>query len=102
VLGAARPSSGTRLPTNVMTLTVQELDPGEAVLLTTYRSDGRTVAVGAPYEETTVRAADGPDLLEEIWNALHPEYRVAAAVLDPAAGPASAIWCSYRQENPSG
>jgi IMP cyclohydrolase len=38
VLGAARPSSGSRLSTNIMTLTVQDLEPGEAVLMTWRRS----------------------------------------------------------------
>ncbi|WP_441247930.1 IMP cyclohydrolase [Kitasatospora sp. McL0602] len=91
VLGAARPSTGTRLTTNVMTLALHGLEPGEAVLLTTYRSDGQTVAVAPPYQETSVGAADGDELLEEIWAALDPTYRVAAAVLDPVLGPSSAI-----------
>ncbi|MFJ8626440.1 IMP cyclohydrolase [Kitasatospora sp. NPDC093550] len=91
VLGAARPSTGSRLSTNVMTLTVQDLEPGEAVLLTTYRSDGRTVLVAAPFDETTVDATTGAELLDEIWSALNPEYRVAAVVLDPAKGPAAAL-----------
>lgn len=96
VLGAARPSRGSRLSTNVMTLTVQDLEPGEGVLLTTYRSDGRTVDVAAPFDEITVTAQDGPGLLDEIWAALNPDFRVAAAVLDPAQGPASAIQRSER------
>lgn len=91
VLGAARPSSGSRLTTNVMTVTVQDLEPGEAVLLTTYRSDGQTVSVAAPFDETTVISNDGPELLDEIWSALNPEYRVAAVVLDPTRGPGSVI-----------
>ncbi|PYC86577.1 hypothetical protein C7C46_05555 [Streptomyces tateyamensis] len=91
VLGAARPSTGGRLSTNVMTLAVQDLEPGEAVLLTTYRSDGRTVHVAAPFDETTVDATTGAELLDEIWSALNPGFRVAAVVLDPEKGPASAI-----------
>ncbi|MGW1030247.1 IMP cyclohydrolase [Streptomyces sp. NPDC002577] len=94
VLGAARPSSGARLTTNVMTLTVQDLEPGEAVLLTTYRSDGQTVAVAMPFDETMVTANDGRELLQEIWSALNPEFRIAAVVLDPNEGPATAIQCS--------
>ena len=93
VFGAACPSTGVRQSTNVMTLTVRDLEPGEAVLLTTYRSDGQTVAVAAPFVETTVAAHDGPELLDEIWSALSPGLRVAAAVLDPNRGPASAIQC---------
>ena len=45
VLGAARPSSGSRLSTNIMTLAVQDLELGEAVLMTTYHSDGQTVVM---------------------------------------------------------
>ncbi|MFD7864039.1 IMP cyclohydrolase [Streptomyces sp. NPDC057682] len=91
VFGAARPSRGSRTSSNVMTLTVRDLEPGEAVLLTTYRSDGSTVAVAGPFDETTVAAHDGPELLDEIWSALNPAYRVAAVVLDPERGPASAL-----------
>ena len=91
VLGAARPSSGSRLSTNIMTLTVQDLEPGEAVLVTTYHSDGQTVLTATPYEETTITAHDGIELLEEIWSALNPEFRIAAAVLDPGQGPGRAV-----------
>ncbi|MFJ4340585.1 IMP cyclohydrolase [Streptomyces sp. NPDC088915] len=91
VLGAARPSTGSRLTTNVMTLTVRDLEPGEAVLMTTYRSDGQTVSVASPFDETTTGANDAAGLLDEIWSALNPEYRVAAVVLDPSRGPASAM-----------
>ncbi|MFD8009194.1 IMP cyclohydrolase [Streptomyces sp. NPDC058955] len=91
VLGAARPSTGTRLTTNVMTLTVRDLEPGEALLMTTYRSDGQTVAVASPFDETTTGSHDAEGLLDEIWSALNPAYRVAAVVLDPSRGPASAV-----------
>jgi IMP cyclohydrolase len=91
VLGAARPSRSARQSTNVMTLTVSDLEPGEAVLLTTYQSDGKTVAVGKPFEEATVNAIDGEQLADEVWSALTPEFRVAAVVLDPLKGPAAAL-----------
>jgi IMP cyclohydrolase len=91
VLSAARPSSGSRLSANIMTLTVQDLEPGEAVLMTTYHSDGQTVLAATPFEETTITAHDGIELLEEIWSALNPEFRIAAAVLDPGQGPAGAV-----------
>jgi hypothetical protein len=74
-----------------MTLTVSALEPGEAVLLTTYQSDGRTVAVGNPFEEVTVNAMDGEQLANEVWSALTPEFRVAAVVLNPGKGPAAAL-----------
>jgi len=91
VLGAARPSSGSRRCANVMTLTVRDLEPGEAVLMTTYHSNGRTVLTAAPFEETTISAQDGAELLEEIWSSLSREFRIAAAVLDPEQGPAAAL-----------
>lgn len=91
VLGAARPSRAGRQSTNVMTLTVSALEPGEAVLLTTYQSDGKTVAVGNPFDEVTVNAMDAEQLADEVWSALTPEFRVAAVVLDPEKGPAAAL-----------
>jgi len=91
VFGAARPSRAARLTSNVMTLAVQDLEPGEAVLLTTYDSDGEQVSVAAPFTEAAVSARNGEELLDEIWSALDERFRVAAAVLDPARGPASAI-----------
>jgi IMP cyclohydrolase len=89
VLGAARPSSGSRLSTNIMTLTVQDLEHGETVLMTTYHSDGQAVATAPPFQECSVTAHDSTELLEEIWSALNPEFRIAAAVLDPGQGPAA-------------
>jgi hypothetical protein len=74
-----------------MTLTVRDLEPGEAVLMTTYHSDGQAVLTATPFEEATVTAHDGTELLEEIWSALKPKFRIAAAVLDPGQGPAGAV-----------
>lgn len=91
VLGAARPSRAARPSTNVMTLAVQDLEPGEAVLLTTYESDGEQVTVAAPYTETTVEAHTAEDLLNEIWSALDDRFRIAATVLNPADPPAKAL-----------
>ncbi|MEU0940902.1 IMP cyclohydrolase [Embleya sp. NPDC005971] len=91
VLGAARPSAGSRLTTNVMTLTVRDLEPGEGVLLTTYCSDGVEVSVAAPFDEVLITAQDGPQLLDHMWSALNPDYRVAAVVIDPAKGPGSMV-----------
>ncbi|MFI0965816.1 IMP cyclohydrolase [Streptomyces sp. NPDC021080] len=91
VFGAARPSRAARLTSNVMTLAVQDLEPGEAVLLTTYTSDGELVSVAAPFTETTVKADDAEELLNEIWSALDERFRIAATVIDPVQGPSSAI-----------
>jgi len=91
VFGAARPSRAARLTSNVMTLAVQDLEPGEAVLLTTYESDGEHVSVAVPFMEATVGARTGEELLDEIWTALDERFRIAATVLDPSQGPGSAI-----------
>ncbi|WP_228994889.1 IMP cyclohydrolase [Streptomyces sp. DH8] len=94
VLGAARASRGRRTTSNVMTLTVRDLEPGEGVLLTTYQSDGARVETASPYEEISVEARTGPELLAEIWDALSLDYRIAAAVLDPRQEAADALLCS--------
>jgi IMP cyclohydrolase len=91
VFGAARPSRATRPTSNVMTLAVQDLRPGEAVLLTTYESDGEQVSVAAPFTEVTVDAGNGPELSDEIWWALDERFRIAAAVVDPVRGARSAL-----------
>ncbi|MFI7400686.1 IMP cyclohydrolase [Streptomyces sp. NPDC049541] len=91
VFGAARPSRAARPTSNVMTLAVQDLQPGEAVLLTTYDSDGEQVLVAAPFTEVTVDAGNGPGLLDEIWWALDERFRIAAAVVDPVRGAGSAL-----------
>ncbi|HEY6786521.1 MAG TPA: IMP cyclohydrolase [Trebonia sp.] len=96
VLGAARPSTGTRLTANVMTLTVTDLEPGEGILLTTYRSDGATVAVASPFDEVSVTARNNAELLDEVWSSLNPGYRVAAVVLDPARGPGTFLQATSR------
>lgn len=81
--GAARRSRGGRTAADVLTLAVRDLEPGDAVLMTTYRSDGRVVATGEPFLEVRTDAADRDELLEELWGALVPELRVAVAVFEP-------------------
>lgn len=81
--GAARRSRGGRTAADVLTLAVRDLEPGDAVLMTTYRSDGHVVATGEPFLEVRIDAADQDELLEELWGALAPELRVAVAVFEP-------------------
>lgn len=81
--GAARRSRGGRTAADVLTLAVRDLEPGDAVLMTTYRSDGHTVATGEPFLEARVAAGDKDELLEEVWGSLAPELRVAVAVFEP-------------------
>jgi len=91
VLGVARRSSAARRASNIITMTVRALEPGEAVLLTTYRSDGQAIAGGQPFIETSCAARNGGELLDEIWSALDPAYRVAAMVLSVASELDSAL-----------
>ncbi|MER5362368.1 hypothetical protein [Streptomyces sp. NPDC002785] len=88
---AARPSSGARTSANVITLTVKDLDPGDMVLLTTYRSDGVDVATAPPFAEAVTGARNPEELLDEVGESLAGEYRIAAAVLAPAKGPGVAL-----------
>ena len=81
--GAARRSTGGRTSADVLTLAVRDLDPGDAVLMTTYRSDGHRVATGKPFLEARTGAADPAELLDEVWGALTPEFRVATTVFEP-------------------
>jgi IMP cyclohydrolase len=81
--GAARRSRGGRPAADVLTLAVGDLVPGDAVLMTTYRSDGDQVATGEPFVEARTDAADRDELLAELWGALSPQFRVAAAVFEP-------------------
>lgn len=81
--GAARRSRGGRTAADVLTLAVRDLEPGDAVLMTTYCSDGHVVATGEPFLEARTEAGDQDELLEELWGALVPELRVAVAVFEP-------------------
>lgn len=81
--GAARRSSGNRTATDRLTLHISDPAPGDGVLMTTYRSDGRQIATGPPFTEIRTSAHTRGDLLEELWSALPPQLRVAAAVFAP-------------------
>ncbi|QMU73932.1 hypothetical protein GXP74_20905 [Streptacidiphilus sp. P02-A3a] len=81
--GAARHSTGSRAATNRLTLHVSDLAPGEGVLMTTYHSDRQGIATGAPFTEVRTTEDNRTDLLDELWSALPPELRIAAAVFAP-------------------
>lgn len=81
--GAARRSTGDRSATNRLTLHVSALAPGEGVLMTTYHSDGQEIATGAPFLEIRTTAETRGDLLDELWAALSPQLRIAAAFFTP-------------------
>ncbi|OIJ68425.1 IMP cyclohydrolase [Streptomyces mangrovisoli] len=81
--GAARHSAGDRTATNRLTLHVSDLAPHGGVLMTTYRSNGQEVATGAPFAEIRTTAETRTDLLDQLWSALPPHLRIAAAVFTP-------------------
>ena len=81
--GSARRPRGLRESADVMVVALGELAPGDVVLMTTYRSEGRTPVTAEPYVEVGTGAADRSALLAEIWDALDPELRVAAAAFTP-------------------
>ncbi len=91
VLGAARRSAIGRPSSGIIAMTVRDMAPGNAVLLTTYRSDGETIHGGQPFIEARSEAHDGAALLDEVWSSLNPAYRVAATVLAVDAMPSEAL-----------
>jgi len=91
VLGVARRSTVGRPSSGILTMTVRDMEPGNALLLTTYFSDGQVINGGRPFIEACTRADDGAALLDEVWASLNPAYRVAALVLPVGAMPADAL-----------
>jgi len=51
--------------------------------MTTYQSDGQQLATGVPFTEVGTAAGGRADLLAELWSALPPQLRIAAAVFTP-------------------
>ncbi|MFG1808159.1 IMP cyclohydrolase [Streptomyces sp. NPDC049040] len=79
---AARRSRGGRTAADVLTVTVRDLEPGDAVLMTTYSSDGHRVMTGEPFLEARTEAVGKKELSDELWDSLAPEFRVALAVFE--------------------
>jgi IMP cyclohydrolase len=80
--GSARRSPSGRTTPDVSTLAVGGLGVGDVVLATTYRSDGIRIATGEPYLEARTDAVDPEAFLAQVWGALTPPLRVAAAVFE--------------------
>lgn len=90
-LGAARRASGARTRADVTVTTVREMSVSDALMISTYRSDGTSVAVAATVTDGTTSAATPAGLLDEVWACLDPAYRVAAALLSPMSGAAATL-----------
>ncbi|MGH7912683.1 MAG: hypothetical protein ACREOV_13255, partial [Candidatus Dormibacteraceae bacterium] len=66
-------------------VTVRDLAPGDAIVVTTYRSDGATVLPAEVYQEGSTDAANPAALADQVWAALAAERRVAVAAFRPGA-----------------
>ena len=72
-------------------LSIPALPVGSGVLLTTYdgtREDPRSSATPL---DVTVNADSGQHLLEQVWDQLHPDLRVAAVALRPGQSADTAL-----------
>lgn len=83
--GAARRAGTESEAADTVAVRLGELEPGHAVLLTTYESDGQDVAVAQRHHHLRTTANDHEALLGELWAALDPRFRVAATTFDPLA-----------------
>jgi hypothetical protein len=64
--------------------------------MTTYHSNGQEIATGAAFTEIRTTAEPRSALLDELWSALPPHLRIAAAVFTPEDLASSSI----RQTSP--
>jgi len=81
--GAARRSAGARETADVTVTVVRNPAPGDAVLLSTYESDGERVDVARRHLDVRTTAPDGARLLDDVWHALDARFAVAAAGFSP-------------------
>ena len=84
-LAMARHARGARDAGLVVTVAAPELAPGDALLMTTYLSDGIQIETAGPLQETETAAAHPEALVDGIWSSLDPRYRVAVAAFHPGA-----------------
>ncbi|MEV6479043.1 IMP cyclohydrolase [Streptomyces sp. NPDC051576] len=85
-LGAARRPEGGRESADTVVVALGELSPGQAVMLSTYRSDGDSVSTAPRHLDLNTSARDADALLTELWAALDPRFRVAAVTFAPIIG----------------
>ncbi len=79
---ALRPDRGGEGADRVV-WSVDDLRPGEGVLLTTYDGTPEQVHNARVPVDVQSAGASAAELLDEVWAALAPELRVAAFALDP-------------------
>lgn len=78
--------SGVRDSADATVLALGELRIGDAVLLSTYPSDGEQVSTARRHLDLSTSAPDKEAILAELWSALNPRFRVAAVVFAPLDG----------------
>ncbi|MEU9330928.1 IMP cyclohydrolase [Streptomyces canus] len=84
--GAARRPEGERESADTVVVSLGKLDAGQAVLLSTYESDGKHVSTSRRHLDLSTSAPDAEPLLAEVWAALDPRFLVAATVFAPLRG----------------
>ncbi|MFF5372463.1 IMP cyclohydrolase [Streptomyces sp. NPDC013187] len=84
--GAARRPEGERESADTTVVALGNLAPGQAVVLSTYQSDGDTISTARRHLEVSTDAQDADALLEGLWAALDPRFVVAATAFAPITG----------------
>lgn len=90
-LGAARRPAGRRESADITVTVVRDLAVGDAVLLSTYVSDGDTVRTAPHHLDLETTATDATALCAEIAWALDPRFAVAVTTFTPLDGLADVI-----------
>ncbi|MEV6611147.1 IMP cyclohydrolase [Kutzneria sp. NPDC051319] len=73
-----------RVATGVSVVELGSLAVGDVALMTTYESDGETVATTPRHRHLRTSAGDVKDFLAELWSWLDPRFTVTATVFDVA------------------
>lgn len=85
-IGAARRSEGERTGTDLTVTALGDLAAGDAVILSTYESDGSTIRSSRAHLDVRTQAPDSAHLFAEVWGGLNQQFRIAAVAVDPVAG----------------
>ncbi|WP_051742395.1 IMP cyclohydrolase [Streptomyces xylophagus] len=89
--GATRRPEGERESADTVVASLGALAVGQAVLLSTYESDGEHVSTSRRHLDLSTSAQDAAALLAEVWAALDPRFLVAATAFAPLRGVRGAI-----------
>jgi hypothetical protein len=70
---------------------VRDLQTCDAVLLTTYESDGSDVRIAPGVHDLHTGARDPDELFDEVWDSFDPAFLVGAAWMQPMRGLAAIL-----------